>query len=715
VPLMSEDDQYIIGYLDRFSYRPADVVSCMISATERNVSVDVIRLVRGAADVAYEAGYGPKVEAIQERSVEASEQATVCGSYVIARDVIRRPGKDIALSARIWPTNPRGRIYQGLVSLLDDDGRSVFSVGIDHAGVPVVRTGGGHVLGRGGRALYDRRWYSFRVEVDAQSIELRVRPLEPLASEANEDVSRSGGYDPSAARHVLLAAAELRGIQPLAPYDGKLERPVVAARDGLIAEWAFERTPDSNRVEDISGCDAHGVVVNSPTRAMTGSLWDGTVTDPQAEPAHYGSIHFHADDIDDARWTRSVEIPLPDHLSSGIYAVRLRGSSSELTEIVPFVVNRRAASKPPVVLLLPTLSYQAYANLQPPNDAPHPLDPLDCLQRRHPEFGKSLYDEHDDGSGVCMATLARPMLQFRPGYRSWLTGCPRHFSADLFLVEWLEKQGVAFDVVCDHDVDDDPAGALNDYDVVLTGSHPEYCTGRLLAALDHHITTGGRLMYLGGNGFYWVTSRSPANPDVIEVRRYVGTRTWDGEPGEQHHATTAEYGGLWRDRGRAPNRLTGVGMTAQGWDGAVGYRRTAAAQDPRWSWVFEGVTNEVFGDYGFCLGGASGDELDRFDIRRGSPADGVILATSLRHSVGYHAVVEDVLAVEGDLSAATSSRVRSDMVIAEHASGGWSFSVGSISFIGSLMWNDGNNDVSRIVANVLREFVGRGRRSARRD
>jgi N,N-dimethylformamidase len=113
--------------------------------------------------------------------------------------------------------------------------------------------------------------------------------------------------------------------------------------------------------------------------------------------------------------------------------------------------------------------------------------------------------------------------------------------------------------------------------------------------------------------------------------------------------------------------------------------------------------------YGYCLGGASGDELDRFDARLGSPVNGVVLAHSLPHRVGYHAVVEDVLAVEGDLSAATSTNVRSDMVLVEHASGGYSFSVGSITFLGCLTWNDTDNDVSRILSNVLERCLALGR------
>jgi N,N-dimethylformamidase len=43
----------------------------------------------------------------------------------------------------------------------------------------------------------------------------------------------------------------------------------------------------------------------------------------------------------------------------------------------------------------------------------------------------------------------------------------------------------------------------------VTGSHPEYHTPNTLNAFQDYVDAGGRLAYLGGNGFYWriATSR----------------------------------------------------------------------------------------------------------------------------------------------------------------------------------------------------------------
>ena len=52
--------------------------------------------------------------------------------------------------------------------------------------------------------------------------------------------------------------------------------------------------------------------------------------------------------------------------------------------------------------------------------------------------------------------------------------------------------------------------------------------------------------------------------------------------------------------------------------------------------------------------------------------------------------------------------LRADMVYFEVPSGGRVFSTGSITFCGSLLPNDGDNNISRIVANVLNRFLGCG-------
>jgi N,N-dimethylformamidase len=217
-------------------------------------------------------------------------------------------------------------------------------------------------------------------------------------------------------------------------------------------------------------------------------------------------------------------------------------------------------------------------------------------------------------------------------------------------------------------------------------------------------------MYLGGNGFYWVTTSSPDRPWVIEVRRdNTGTRCWDAPYGERTHVHTGEAGGIWRARGRAPNKIVGVGFSSEGFSKACGYRRLEASYASPAAKFFAGITNEVIGEQGFVLGGAVGDEIDRYDLSLGSPEHAFVLATSTGLGNAYQAVIEDMTLMLPDLGGEQRpDMVRSDMVLFPIDGGGCVFSVGSIAYGGALAWNACENDLSRMTANVLKAFASAG-------
>ncbi len=262
------------------------------------------------------------------------------------------------------------------------------------------------------------------------------------------------------------------------------------------------------------------------------------------------------------------------------------------------------------------------------------------------------------------------------------------------------------DVITDEDLHAEGLELLARYRVVLTGSHPEYWTAPMLEALRGYLDAGGRLMYLGGNGFYWVTSVDSRRPHAIEVRRgRRGTGTWRGEPGEDYHSTTGELGGLWRDRGWPPQRLVGVGMATQGFDRALPFERQQESRDPRAAWIFEGVAEGLIGDGGLVMDGAAGLELDRLDHSLGSPPHALLLATASGFSDSYQHVVEEVESSNSQQGGSVSPFVRGDVVFFELADGGAVFSTGSIAWCGSLSHNGYDNGVSRMTENVLRRFA----------
>jgi N,N-dimethylformamidase len=249
--------------------------------------------------------------------------------------------------------------------------------------------------------------------------------------------------------------------------------------------------------------------------------------------------------------------------------------------------------------------------------------------------------------------------------------------------------------------------ALAPYRVLILGSHPEYWSAQMLDALDAYSNGGGRVMYLGGNGLYWVTSVDPERPWVIEVRRgHAGTRSWECAPGEVHHQSTGEPGGLWRHRGRPPQTAVGVGFTAQGFDQARPYQADPGALSSRASVVFDGVDlSEPIGASGSVLGGAAGFELDRADPHLGTPPNTLRLARAEGFSESYQAAVEETLVTTSMDGGPASDRVRSDVVFFETPNGGAVFSVGSIAWCGALGVDDDDNPVSALTGNVLRAFL----------
>ena len=265
-------------------------------------------------------------------------------------------------------------------------------------------------------------------------------------------------------------------------------------------------------------------------------------------------------------------------------------------------------------------------------------------------------------------------------------------------------------MITDGDLHNEGEALLRDYQVLLTGSHPEYHTDRTLDAIQGFVAGGGRLAYLGGNGFYWRIGRSAARPDLLEVRRAEGgIRAWAAEPGEYYHSLDGEYGGLWRRQGRPPQQLAAVGFSAQGMFEGSYYRRLPASHEPAMAWLFEGIDGEILGDGGLSGGGAAGFELDRVDARLGTPPGTVILARSENHQEHFVAVPEEllshVLTVSGESQAAL---IRGEMTYSALPGGGAIFAVGSITFCGSLPVNGFDNPLSRLLDNLLRRWQGNG-------
>jgi N,N-dimethylformamidase len=704
----------VLGYCSPWSLAAGEQLDVMVSAlAPGNYSASLVELICGDSR--------PHGTGFLERTVSADfagsypgrEQLLHPGSYALMPELpsMRKVSfccfLEPTLLARDWQPVVSG----GGLSLTISQGRLSLSVGNEEALTLAepLRLKRWHLLlvtyhaetGRLGLAV--RHLGQGSGEIDSawneQAISVSEMTLEPGAWYLGAGY-RGGEF--SAGLNARLEAPRISSsVLDVEAADRLLEAMRPSDPD-LLGAWDFSEDIGSSRVVDVSGAERHGRLFQTPTRAVKGVRWDGSAQNWQHQPSHYGAIHFHEDDLTDARWLTDFSWQIPDDLPSGVYALKLVLDGSE--DYVPFFVRPAAdAAKAKVAYLASTATYIAYANQRLGFSGGimgnrTPRNPEEDFLLKHPEVGYSHYEYHADGSGVHFSSRLRPVLNMKPKTTPW------SFNADTNITNWLKHRGVEFDVITDEDLHRQGAGLLADYRVVITGTHPEYYSTQMLDGVSDYLGDGGRLMYMGGNGFYWRIAYDPENLGIIEVRRAEGgTRAWMAEPGEYFHAFSGEYGGMWRRLGRPPNELVGIGFAAQGFDGGTYYRLGPGASDDRVAFALEGVTSqEIVGNYGTQGGGAAGEEIDRFDTSLGSPEHGVVIASSEKHRPGMLRVVEEIHMSQPDLQ---GTKVRADMVFFETPVGGAVFSTGSISYAGALAVDDFDNDIARITNNVLDRFL----------
>lgn len=719
-----------VGYTDRFSYAPGSTVEVMMTGSGK-AQVELVRLRNG-----------PHVSETDVETVdwdyagqyEVREQISSLGSFMVVSRPWEESSHHVTFTVRIWPTLIKDQL-QTLMST--GDGQVSISTRRDEIVVSVHNEQ--HVLNA---AIEARQWYEVRVELHGLTIKTTVSGRERSRLRNrwfySEALEREFHLNPP--DHLLIGADRLIRLDNSGPlphglasdlFNGKLESPVVGQgrlpemglargqhdRKSLLGGWTFVPTESArgSAVANVVAGRPDGILVNLPTRGVTGYEWTARSRSWHDSANEYGAVHFHETDLADAGWVPTLRAELPVTLQSGVYAVHVRTESLE--DFVPLVVLPESGSaRPPVLVVLPSFSYLAYGNEtnyetlddELMQDPPEILRPYDSDRLEIRAYGQSLYQTHADGSGVAFSSWRRPLPNIRHDYSFWAMGpeAGNQFASDMHLVEWLDRQGIQFDVMTDLEVHELGASGLSDYRVVLTGHHPEYTTQKMLDAFTAFRDRGGNFVYLGGNGFYWVTGLYSSDPTVVEIRRgQSGIRCWESEPGEVTLYSTGEPGGLWRHRGQAPQALTGIGMAAQGFGDAVGYVRTEASRNGPSAWIFDGVEEDPVGQYGGAWNGAAGLEVDRVDWVLGTPPQTVILAHTEEFSRYYmRDIAELAMTSPGKGDGPTDPDVRGDLVHCVFEGGGQVVSVGSMNWISSLLFNGGDNGVSRITRNVIDRF-----------
>ena len=705
----------LVGYTNKLSGRPGDEIDFKISSESKSpIKAELFRSIN--------ADPNPKGVGIVEESCESIFPAQTFNGRnqpffprsngKTAQTVTVTAIDEIKLVLLVWPTQycAHNQTLLGIGEtelLMNPDGYAELRFGDHTVSTP--------------KLLNLHHWYKIegcigtdgQLSISATLLKQGAETQKVAAASCN--LSESSNLDLSG-----IVSVGARTSSPSAEhfFNGKIESPQIWADGKRMAHWNFSTDISARSVlgENCPDMD----FVNSPTRGVKGAFWDGTEHNWRHKPEHYGAIHFHEDDIYDFGWETDFSFIIPATMPSGIYVMRISSDGHE--DAMPFFVCP-PLGKPTAKLcvLVSTFTYTIYGNHARPDYhagwqdrikewGAYPHNPAEFS-----DYGLSTYNLHSDGSGICHASHKRPLFNIRPGYITFgeaeCSGL-RHFQADSHLIAWLHAKGIDYDIITDEELHNDGVDAIKGYAAVTTGSHPEYHTSQMLDALTAYRDGGGSLLYLGGNGFYWRIVRHRDDPDLLEIRRAEdGLRAWASEPGEYYNAFDGSYGGLWRRNGRPPQQLVGIGFTAQGIFVGMPYNRVC--HDPEFDWVFDGIEGDVLGDFGFSGNGAAGFELDRIDP---ALSDGLnlvegteitVLAQSYDTANDFMLVPEEQLTHLTNLSGGPEAQAkRADMIYFTTEGNGQVFSVGSITFCGSLPWNNYDNNISKLLSNVLGRFIG---------
>ncbi len=753
----------LFGYSDKISVKPGEIIQFHVDADGAAVAeAQLVRLIHGDQHPAGPGFIEEEIDCTVNGVWRVEKQYTQVGSFLEVADPDSRLALKGSLTvfAFICPTRTEVGNRQTVIGRWDNNKDRGFGLGINESGRLEFWAGQGDEVDslEAEMPLQANVWYFVAASLDAAS-GCATLYQEAVINRYNSLLSRVALVDyrshvsrifQSRQKHwaetpFLIAGSRDWGQngRPVVSqmFSGKIDRPGlfdrVLTREvldeirmgqkppsvGLVAYWdttdGYTDKGIGDIVTDVGPFHLHAKGYNRPVRAQTGWNWSGRNDCFRLAPNEYGGVEFHADAMIDCNWKVTNTLRLPDTLRSGAYALRLRaGNGAGLgEEYIPFFVRSKMPTGR-IAFLVPTASYLGYANehqsfdfpvTQPVTGMPPVLSEVDIELNQREELGRSTCDHWADGQGVCFSSYHRPIINMRPKYRSSSTNLAWQFSADLSVIAWLEDRKYDYDVLTDEDLEREGAAALKPYACVISGTHPEYCSERMLDATEDYIAGGGRYVYLGGNGFHWSVAFREGEPWVMESRKFgPAWKSWDARPGEYYMATNGQKGGAWRAQGRPAQKIVGVGFVAEGYGKSQFYRRMPDSYHRTVSWLTKGIDGEILGDFGLAYGGAAGVALDRCDPSLGTPPHVKLIASSGGHTDNYmvnHEVIH--YAYEG-LSGSHDYRVRADMAYFTASNNGAVFAAGSVAFGQALPINNFDNNVSRLLANVVNAFIRPG-------
>lgn len=715
------------GYVEELGVQPGGTVRFHLAAPAA-YSLVVVRLGRSAiieagADEAADIDEAEVVGRFD--SAEASPQAIEPGSYLYVDGPPLPAGTfGCGLWLRLWRLPVIDALqwaWSGLITDLDFPEHTRFALFVDHRGRIGLALGDGGIFDHSAvtytEPLMRERlgeWHHVAASIGSATVTIcldgeeaaRAPSAAPggLTEPGPRARLRIGAFAERGAADDLLDAdiaapfvsgAELdpaalqrvvadRGCHPL----GELELgPMHAAWD--LAEEA------GHVVADSSGQERHATLVGGGTWQIGGPGFDasrgGAGYDPGSDPERGHGLRLSSDDLLDCRWPRSHEWTVPFDAPSGLYSglLRLAGQPrSAATPITFAVVRRRPRRSGSVALLLSTNTWYAYGR-RPTVTAP--------------SFGlsASFYSTHASGQPHFWLTTQAPIPRATPfGFeseRAAFIGHSHLVRPERYAEAWLEREGFAYEVITDHDLQEQP-GLLDAFAALFIAGHSEYWSHEGRDEVERYLDAGGNVLSLSGDSCHWRVSfdRSgrilECRKDVSEYDyRWLAPERW----GERWHSHDGCPGGCFRLIGRHAHEMLGLDPQGMIDDGTSSGFRALRVLEPKHHLFREPrrvrITSAgTIGERSLNGPRVSGYEFDAVREAVGThpqPLPGLTLLGTTRQPN-----------LEGD---GADPEQGADLVLWERPQGGRVVSLGSIGATGALAVDAG---VGAFAANVLDWF-----------
>jgi hypothetical protein len=368
-------------------------------------------------------------------------------------------------------------------------------------------------------------------------------------------------------------------------------------------------------------------------------------------------------------WSNSHSITVPQSWTSGVY-VALLSRPDKWQSHITFVV-RDDARRADILYHWGVLNAEAY-NFYP-NDG---------------VTGKSLYNSDSYGSVVpaTQGKRAAVVSLDRPNTVSFVTGSQIHISDyidEIHMIMWLEKNGYNVAYATDVDLHTATLTKLQNYKVLMFGSHAEYWTSQMYTNAELARDNGINLFFPGGNEVYWQVRLEP-NAAGVPNRRIVCYKSIALDPEPTLLNKTATF----RDIGRPEQKLMGTMFTGDNYP--TSNTSLIATNTAHWAFAGSNAAN------GATLPNLNGREINRLMPQYTAPI-------SLNFTILMSSPFTSLFAID------TSINTVQNTTIYQAPSGAYVFSAGAISWNWSLgrVKPGGPNYTNAIAERITRNVLDR--------